>query len=84
MVFVSGKPIQPTLCPRPGGYPRVKHLKVLQYGGFLLYQQIDQAGKVCQGLTLQPTTKFVNYDCKKFYRIGPWWFITLPYISFFA
>ncbi len=33
---------------------------------------LDQAGKDCQVQRLQLLRKFVNYDRKTFYRIGPW------------
>jgi hypothetical protein len=52
---------------------KVPHLDRLQP----YLQTLDQAGKVCQGQTLQLITKVRKLWTKKFYNIGPW----LHYLS---
>ncbi len=80
-IFVISQSVSPwqafpaqsnVLLVRPGGFPRVENLKGASLGQAMPYLQIlDQAGKACQGQTLQLITEIRKLRPKKFYNIGP-------------
>jgi hypothetical protein len=66
-VFVPGKPFQPSLifAGKVGAF-QVLNSRV---GIWPYPQTLDQAGKDCQGQTLQLIIRSVSYGRKKFYNI---------------
>ncbi len=73
-VSVLGKPFQPSLMfvgkPRSTPQSEAPHPRVKRLKGASLRKA--QAGKACQGQTLQLITKIRKLRPYKFVRIGPW------------